>query len=371
MFLPLHAWMTVNLITMVVSDLGCGNIKECRLPPDWIIRHGPCWHETPISSICYLYTAIDYDALAHLSPDITSLEICVDQFIANRLNLDHITELRELSFYPLRKNNASFFVVSSRATEHPFSSLQILEIHIHLFGIDTTLFKKMSQLKTLDLSGVSDLSADSINSVLEALKLATAPLEELYLHSSHNQISKGDILKVTDILMNLGGLPIKVLDVRGNTDLEFGGGFANFTPKLETLCFGRHRHFIMKDWDEKCMWLDISILPNLTFLQFELGSWPDFQQTTECSDPWADITQLSRISSHQKTLTNCSKFAVTKCAWIGCQCFAKIDNDQYLIDYATGLKYTQVSYAVFPPFPIGRNLEHLRISQTQMQMQGG
>ena len=175
MLLPLRVWMTVNLIITVVAQLGCGNIKECRMP-HWIIKHGPCWPETPISSICYLYTAVDYDALAHLSPDIVSLEICVDHFIANRLNLDHITDLRELRFYPLRKNSASFFAVSSRATEYPLASLQILEIHIHLFGIDTTLFEKLSQLRILDLSGVRDLPADNINRVLEALYDQPKPL---------------------------------------------------------------------------------------------------------------------------------------------------------------------------------------------------
>ncbi len=126
--------------------------------------------------ICYLYTAVDYDALAHLSPDIVSLEICVDHFIANRLNLDHITDLRELRFYPLRKNSASFFAVSSRATEYPLASFQLLEIQIHLFGIDTTLFEKLSQLRILDLSGVRDLPADNINRVLEALYDQPKPL---------------------------------------------------------------------------------------------------------------------------------------------------------------------------------------------------
>ena len=39
-----------------------------------------------------------------------------------------------------------------------------------------------------------------------------------------------------------------------------------------------------------------------------------------------------------------------------------------ILNYAKSLKYTQVNYTVFSPFPVGRVLERLQISQTQMQI---
>ncbi len=366
MFLTLHVWMTVNLFLTVVS--GCGSTRKCRMPPNWIIRRDSCWRENTVSTICYLYTHPDYESLANISHDITSLEICVDQFIADRLNLDHITHLKELSFYPLQKNNISHFAVSNNSTKHQLASLEKLDIHIHLNGIDTTLFENLTQLRTLDLSEVQALPVDDIKRVLQALHSAGAPLEKLYLHSSHNQTSKSDILKLTDILMNVRGFPLKVLDLRRITNLEIGIGFAQFTQGLEKLCFGWHRNIIMSDWDESCVWLDISILKELAYLHFELGPWPGIQQAIACSEPWADVKLLKKIISHDKTLSNCYKFAEDNCS---CQCFARINNDQLLIDYASSLKYTQVNATVFPPFPVGQNLKRLRISGTQMQAKEG
>ncbi len=332
------------------------------------MRQDACWQKSTISTICYLYSTLGYKDLANVSADINSLEICVDNFYADQLNLDNITDLKQLSFYPLRKNPMAHFAFSN-SSKHPLASLKMLGIHIHLNGIDTTLFKQLGQLKILDLSEVQGLPAHNIISVLAALNSAGAPLEELYLHSAHNQTSKGDILKLRDILTNLEGFPLKVLDLRRITNLEFGGGFAQFTPGLEKLCFGWHRNIIMKDWDEKCVWLDISILPELKYLHFELGPWPGIRQTMPCSDSWADVTLLSKILSHGKTLTNCSKFVGDdNCS---CQCFAKIHHDKLLIAYVGSLKYEKVNYTVFPPFPMGLKLEHLRISGTQMQAKQG
>ena len=212
------------------------------------------------------------DSVSYLRLGLKDYEILVP----HSLPWDYIHGLKELivekeSWQPqmaLRGWSISAFVIDFNTTKspHPLALLESLEIPIPLRKIDATLFKDMGRLKYLNLSHTFGLTASDISQVLQNLSYAGNTLEQLDLSWCRSfPDMQWDVLNIReDILKHLAKFPLKLLDLRGIELVEFDMGFAEFTPGLQKLYIGEYPTPVRNREIENCIWLDISILPNIT-----------------------------------------------------------------------------------------------------------
>ncbi len=319
---------------------------------------------------CQLLRPDDYNT-SNLHNNFSTLLIRVRGiFYPNLLCLDGLYGLKKLTFadIPILDRNAhiiSNFSIYTNLTQSPTALLETLEIHIPLRHIDVTFFKRLGHLRYLDLSDTLGLHASDISQVLQALVYAGAPLEYLDLRRSRSYSEMSfDILNIREnILKYLGTFPLKFLDLRANEFVQFDVGFAEFTPHLIRLFIGEYQAPVTNGGSmEYCLWLDISILPNLRELVFDLGprnGYPAFG----CYGAWEQlIPLLTRFRSTRHKANNCSAFS-------SCECYSKINNCTLLREFAKTIRYTRVhsnDMAGFLPFPIQPKLRKLSISQTEL-----
>ncbi len=317
--------------------------------------------------------------------NISSLTYLVrDLFFPGVLQLGHHCELKELSFHrhPLY---ATFhwplfdFMIYSNSTKspHPLAFLERLEIEIPLYMIDAALFKHLGRLRYFDLSRTFGLKASYISQILQALSYAGAPLEHLDLSSSRclPQLPLDTLNIREDIVKNLGTFPLKYFDIRAVDAVQFGVGFAEFTPGLENLYLGGYQLPVGNRDIEYCLWMDISILPNITNIVFDLGPWNRNPDDVPCPGAWAQMN-----ISNSRGVSNCSaRYEGNSCQLSRCECYKKINNYPFLHEYTQSLVYTKISTgrfepidtAAFPPFPVPPKLRYLSISPRQMQFREG
>ncbi len=262
---------------------------------------------------------------------------------------------------------------------YTFALLERLDIHIPLRKIDGDLFKHMKHLKYMNLSHTYGLKSSDISQVLQALSNAGAPLEHLDLSWSRCFPDLlCDTISIRDhILINLASFPLKVLDMRGIEFLEFDAGFAEFTPGLEKLYLGDYQNPVKNREMEYCIWLDISILPNITEVVFDLGPWNNLNPgDLPCRGAWDELHLATNMNIHlvNGTVPHCSAlYEDNACRLSRCECYNKINNYPFLLDYIQNLSYREVDYiyGVFPPFPVPPKLRHLSISPVELQFREG
>ncbi len=307
-------------------------------------------------------------------------------FHPDMLPLDHIHGLKEL-VVELDGDDAemgllptSDLVIDYNATRspHPLALLERLEIHIPLRKIDPALFKHMERLKYLNLSHTLGLKASEIRHVLQNLSHAGNALE--YLDLSWSRCfpkMQPDLINIReDVLRNLATFPLKFLDLRGIEFIEVDIGFAEFTPGLETLRIGEYQGPVDNTEIEYCIWLDISILPNITEIVFGMGLRENYDE--RCPTPWLAV---EGIDVHvNDTSEHCLKFdhpgVHHECKLPKCECYKKINSPSLLREYKQNIRYQPHSdcpdypHTGFSPFPLPLQLRYLSISETEMQARG-
>ncbi len=314
--------------------------------------------------------------------------VCLDKFNSTELTLstcDKRCGCISKEMYREPVSDLGIYYNLSSWWQHPLALLEKLEIHIPLCRIDSALFKGMGQLRHLNLSHTLGLATSTINQILQSLSNAGSPLECLDLSWSHcHQKVSCDTLNIReDVLGYLQAFPLKFLDIRGIEAVEFDVGFAEFTPGLETLHIGYYQTPRRTSWDvESCLWLDISILPNITKITFDLGSFNrnPGNVNLSCPAPWHEPdlpVMFSRPDRTGNVTVNCSNLVgESPCILNNCECHRKINNYPLLRKFTENLRsnfstvyendqmYSKV-YS-FPPFPVPPHLRYLSVSSSAL-----
>ncbi len=330
---------------------------------------------------CDLYGLQDGD-FTHLHGNISYLRLrVINPFDPDLRPLEHIHGLKELivdkTYLTEGWSNIDFLMYfNSTKSPHPFALLERLDIPIPMRKIDAAIFKHMEHLKYLNLSHTRGLISSDIRQVLQALSYAGAPLESLDLSWSRcSPDLPWDKLNIReDILKNLAMFPLKVLDLRAADLLEVDVGFAEFTPGLEKIYFGEYEIPVKNRDMEYCIWLDISILPNIIEIAFDLGPWDRNIDSSPCPGAWPEIHLLSSINITDERVPNCSAlYEDNACRLSRCTCYSRINNYPLLRGFIRNLRYTEVDdgHVAFPPFPVPPKLEYLSISPKEMRFRKG
>ncbi len=373
-------WRALHASLWVIAYLWKLQIFACS---------GECHYHNPHSAHCVLHTsdnAMYYDKInRHNDKCISSLQLRVDSGAfhkSNALCLDNFYAKLELTLgKPPWEDPEHVHELGIRfdpnKTQHALAFLKRLEIHMFLRRIDVTLFKHLPHLKHLNLSHTLGLEASAISQVLQALIYAGAPLEHLDLSWSRcfPQIPLDTLRIREDILTYLEKFPLKYLDNRGIEAVQFDVGFGEFVPGLEKLYIGEYRTHLRNSWDvESCLWLDISILPNITDLIFDLGTCNIHSEHTSCPAPWygPDIALTVRsLDMSGKSTADCSNPpGRSTCSLNNCECHNKINNYPLLREFTQKLRndfHRDPDVYAFPPFPLPPKLRNLSVSSSVLE----
>ncbi len=153
------------------------------------------------------------------------------------------------------------------------------------------------------------------------------------------------------ILKHLAAFPLTLLDLRGVELLELDTGFAEFTPVLEKLYIGEYQGPVRNREIKFCLWLDISILPYIIEIAFDLGEWK------------GGYGGLSRWDLALGKYEDCSSSSSPNC-----ECFKKINNYPLLIEYNRCVQHHSLPEWVneyhcnVPVLPVPLKIRYLSIS---------
>ncbi len=202
-----------------------------------------------LRATCYLATREDYNQLASLNLDTSEL-LCkvegrLNQSVANFQSLNNLKKLQLQSVerymtYQEALNSDAVHELTRSSLFHNLTGLTYLAINLVMADISPVLFSPLRRLETLDIS-YSMMHVETLRKLLNGIQEYNLPVQTLNMIGTQRldlYIRVIPIRLKDDIYAYATKLPLKILDLRDNRDVEFQPGLSVLLPQLEVLRVG-------------------------------------------------------------------------------------------------------------------------------------